>query len=107
LTHGRVEEAERIVRVIAAANGRPMPPDEHLRPVANANNNGNNGNNNVGMLGFFGLFRTPHLRKKTLILYYLWFATATVYYGLILNSPNLGASLFVYFTLGKGGQTLH
>ena len=42
------------------------------------------------------------MRMKTIIIYYLWFAIATVYYGLVLNSNNFGASLFVYFSLGKG-----
>jgi hypothetical protein len=36
------------------------------------------------------------------IVYYLWFATSIVYYGLTLNSNDFGASLFVYFSVGKG-----
>jgi hypothetical protein len=42
------------------------------------------------------------LRKKTFIVYYLWFATSIVYYGLTLNSNDFGASLFAYFSIGKG-----
>ncbi len=54
-----------------------------------------------GVLGLFELFKTPNLRKKTLIVYYMWFATAVVYYGLTLNS-NAKGSLFTYYCLGKG-----
>ena len=55
-----------------------------------------------GMLGFLDLFKTPNMRKKTLIIYYLWFASTFVYYGLTLNSNGFGASLFVSFMIGKG-----
>ena len=54
------------------------------------------------MLGFLDLFKTPNMRKKTLIIYYLWFASTFVYYGLTLNSNGFGASLFVSFMIGKG-----
>ncbi len=54
-----------------------------------------------GVLGLLELFKTPNLRKKTLIVYYMWFATAVVYYGLTLNS-NAKGSLFTYYCLGKG-----
>ena len=55
-----------------------------------------------GLFGFLELFKSPNLRKKTVITYYLWFATSLVYYGLTLNSNSDGASLFVYFSVGKG-----
>jgi hypothetical protein len=60
-----------------------------------------------GYLGFLELFKTPNLRKKTFIVYYLWFTTSLVYYGLTLNSNDFGASLFTYFSIGKGTITSH
>ena len=60
-----------------------------------------------GLFGFLELFKSPNLRKKTVITYYLWFATSLVYYGLTLNSNSDGASLFVYFSVGKGKLTFH
>ena len=54
-----------------------------------------------GILGFTELFKTPNLRKKTLIIYYMWFSTSMVYYGLTLNS-NSQDSLFINYSVGKG-----
>ena len=38
---------------------------------------------------FLDLFRTPNLRKNTLIQYFNWFTTTFVYYGLTLNADTL------------------
>ena len=108
MSQGRIEEAETIVRKIASYNGRELPSDFTLRPM----------NSNVrrrtsimekitlqrsgrGFLGFLELFKTPNMCKKTLIIYYSWFATSFVYYGLTLNTNKTG-SLFVMFSMGKG-----
>jgi len=37
----------------------------------------------------FDLFKTPHLRKSTLIMFYLWFTNNLVYYGLTFNLGKL------------------
>ena len=58
-----------------------------------------------GILGFTELFKTPNLRKKTLIIYYMWFSTSMVYYGLTLNS-NSQDSLFINYSVGKGEQSI-
>ena len=42
-----------------------------------------------GKANLLTLFRTPNMAKKTLILYFNWFANSFVYYGLTLNSGNL------------------
>ena len=55
-----------------------------------------------GILGFLYLFKSPNLRMKTLIIYYMWFSTSFIYYGLTLNSNDYGASLFVSYSVGKG-----
>ena len=51
------------------------------------------------------LFLWPNLRKKTLIIYYMWFSTSMVYYGLTLNS-NSQDSLFINYSVGKGEESL-
>ena len=93
MTHGHVEEANKILHDIADYNGKPIPSAFKLIP--------HHHESGKGVLGLLELFKTPNLRKKTLIVYYMWFATACVYYGLTLNS-NAKGSLFTYYCLGKG-----
>lgn len=46
---------------------------------------------------FADLFRTPSLRKHTLILMYLWFSCAVLYQGLIMHVGATGANLYLDF----------
>jgi len=41
------------------------------------------------------LFRTPNMRKKSLVLYVIWFSVYLVYYGLVLNLVNIGGDIYV------------
>ena len=109
LTHGHTDKAEEIVRRIASHNGKDLPSEFKLIPPSHHDHTKRRLSVAVikkgaghGILGFLDLFKTPNMRKKTLIVYYCWFATSFVYYGLTLNSNDFGASLFVYFSVGKG-----
>merc|ERR1719184_630868 len=99
LTNGRVEEAEKIVRDIARVNGRVLPASFKLTPPAAPKVAGPPQRSPI--MGFLKLFLLPNMRKKTLICYYMWFSTATIYYGLTLNSNTLGTDLFTTFCIGK------
>ena len=95
MTQGRAEEAEEILKNIAKYNKKPLPSTFKLQ-VPPKSEGGR------GFLGFLGLFKTPNMRMKTLILYYLWFTTSLIYYGLTLNSNDIGGSLFTIYLFGKG-----
>ncbi|XP_045066256.1 solute carrier family 22 member 13-like [Coregonus clupeaformis] len=41
------------------------------------------------------LFRIPYLRKRALILSYIWFVTSLVYYGVSLNVGNFGLDIYL------------
>ncbi|KAB7503767.1 Organic cation transporter protein [Armadillidium nasatum] len=45
------------------------------------------------------LFRTPEIRKRTLLVYVDFIVASTVYYGLSLNSKNFAADPFIYMML--------
>ena len=49
----------------------------------------------VKKVTFLDLFKTPNLRKNTLIQYFNWFTTTFVYYGLTLNADTLIPGRFV------------
>jgi OCT family organic cation transporter-like MFS transporter 4/5 len=45
------------------------------------------------------LFKTPKLRKYTLIFWYSWIVNALVYYGLSLNMSDFGGNIYITFLL--------
>ena len=108
MANGHTEKAEKVLHEIASFNGKPLPSDFKLisqyKPTCKSNKKevSQNGKAGHGIFGFLSLFKSPNLRMKTLIVYYCWFATSFVYYGLTLNSNNYGASLFVSYSVGKG-----
>ena len=109
LANGYTEKAEKILHEIANFNEKPLPADFKLKSHYDSSQKSNElqgGNRKAatghGIFGFLSLFRYPNLRMKTLIVYYIWFATSFVYYGLTLNSNDYGASLFVSYSIGKG-----
>ncbi|KAK3878474.1 hypothetical protein Pcinc_016892 [Petrolisthes cinctipes] len=48
---------------------------------------------------FLDLFRYPNLRSNTLNLFFNWFVNSGVYYGLSLNTGNLGGSAYLNFVI--------
>nr|XP_030708864.1 solute carrier family 22 member 1 isoform X2 [Globicephala melas] len=46
---------------------------------------------------FVDLFRTPHLRKHTFILMYLWLTSSVLYQGLIMHMGVTGGNLYLDF----------
>ncbi|KAK3870956.1 hypothetical protein Pcinc_023864 [Petrolisthes cinctipes] len=53
------------------------------------------------MLRFtFMLVLTPGLRLRAIVVFYLWLAVSTIYYGVSLNSYNLSTNIYLYTFLG-------
>ena len=94
LIQGRTEEADKILEDASKMNGREhlktsLPANEEAQHTktslpANEKAKGNDSSSNV-----LDLFKTPGLRRGTLIMYYLFFTNSFVYYGLTLNSGSL------------------
>ncbi|XP_022376654.1 solute carrier family 22 member 1-like [Enhydra lutris kenyoni] len=90
LSQKRNSQAIKIIDHIAQKNGKSPLPDpkmlsleedvtEKLSP------------------SFADLFSTPHLRKHTLILMYLWFTSSVLYQGLIMHVGATGGNLHLDF----------
>ncbi|XP_034001883.1 solute carrier family 22 member 13-like [Trematomus bernacchii] len=86
ITQGRKEEAIKEIRKAAKVNGRKVPEDllDKL---------GVEGPSKRGSM--LDLFRISYLRRRALIMSYLWFATSLVYYGLSLNVGNFGLNIYL------------
>ncbi|XP_057595111.1 solute carrier family 22 member 1 [Hippopotamus amphibius kiboko] len=90
LSQKRNTQAVKIMDHIAQKNGKSSPADlkmlsleedvtEKLSP------------------SFADLFRTPHLRRHTFILMYLWFTSSVLYQGLIMHMGATGGNLYLDF----------
>ena len=91
IARGRMEEARQIMAAACQRNGQPVEPEKIvLTPPKQAANKG----------GFLDIIRHPTLRLQLLIMYFNWFTTAFIMYGLALSWQNLTGGLFLNFIIG-------
>uniref|UniRef100_A0A8C0WWS6 Major facilitator superfamily (MFS) profile domain-containing protein n=1 Tax=Castor canadensis TaxID=51338 RepID=A0A8C0WWS6_CASCN len=87
LSQNRSAKAMRVIQHIAKKNGKSMPAslqslraDEEVVEKLNPS--------------FLDLFRTPQIRKHTLILMYNWFTSSVLYQGLIMHTGLVGDNIY-------------
>ncbi|XP_046398714.1 organic cation transporter protein-like isoform X2 [Ischnura elegans] len=99
LAMGRINEVLAILKEATDVNGRPPPlPADKFLAQAHAQSPPSaerSRDEEAPKLGFLDLFRTPNIRKNSLLLYVIWFVLYFVYYGLVLNLSNIGGNIYV------------
>lgn len=88
LANDRPEEAIALLRKAALVNGRVLPPTVQVDRCEMAAG----GRRSYSAAD---LVRTPQMRKRALILFYVWFVNVLVYYGLSLGVSRLGTDLYL------------
>ncbi|XP_035806630.1 solute carrier family 22 member 6-B isoform X2 [Amphiprion ocellaris] len=88
LTKDRREEAIALLRKAALVNGRVLPPAIQIEKCEIFI--GGKQNHSV-----VDLVRTPQMRKRSFILFYIWFVNVLVYYGFALGVSRLGTNLYL------------
>ncbi|XP_056104827.1 solute carrier family 22 member 13b [Rhinichthys klamathensis goyatoka] len=86
LTQGKQDRAKKEILKAARINGRKVP--ENLLDKMEAENTVKKGS-------MLDLFRVDYLRKRALIMCYMWFVTSLVYYGVSLNVGNFGLDIYL------------
>ncbi|KAA0704765.1 Solute carrier family 22 member 13 [Triplophysa tibetana] len=86
LTQGKQERAKKEILKAAQINGRTVPG--YLLDKIEVQNTAQTGS-------MLDLFRVPYLRKRALIMSYMWFVTSLVYYGVSLNVGNFGLDIYL------------
>lgn len=86
MANRREEEALQLISRAAKLNGNPLPEDLNIIGRDKAK-----GRRKYTLVD---LVRTPEMRKQSLILFYLWFVTILVYYGLSLNVSGFGEDVY-------------
>ncbi|KAF5908620.1 solute carrier family 22 member 13-like [Clarias magur] len=87
LVNDRKEEALELLRKAATINGRPLPTTVQLDKCE-----GMRGKNKHTAAD---LVRTSQMRKRFLILLFIWFVNVLVYYGLSLGASDLGTNIYL------------
>uniref|UniRef100_A0A5S6QYI4 MFS domain-containing protein n=1 Tax=Trichuris muris TaxID=70415 RepID=A0A5S6QYI4_TRIMR len=99
MAKGRLDEAVAVLRRAAKFNGRSLPDRIteiiELEPHSNEAHKSKNAKPSVG-----DLFRRPVLRRRSLVVFYVWIAVACVYYALSINPSFLGGNLNESFIIG-------
>ncbi|KAK2870023.1 hypothetical protein QQF64_022019 [Cirrhinus molitorella] len=86
LTQGKQDRAKKEILKAARINGNTVP--ENLLDKMEAENTAKTGS-------MLDLFRVRYLRKRALIMCYMWFVTSLVYYGVSLNVGNFGLDIYL------------
>ncbi|XP_038580387.1 solute carrier family 22 member 13 isoform X2 [Micropterus salmoides] len=86
LANDRREEAIALLRKAALVNGRVLPPTVQVEKILVGGKQSHSA---------VDLVRTPQMRKRAIILFYIWFVNVLVYYGLSLGVSRLGTNLYL------------
>lgn len=91
IARGRLEEAKAILAGASEKNGKPVEVEQiSLKQPKQSASQG----------GFPDIIKHPTLRLQLLIMYFNWFTTAFIMYGLALSWQNLTGGLFLNFIIG-------
>ncbi|KAK7864613.1 hypothetical protein R5R35_003201 [Gryllus longicercus] len=108
LTKGRVEEARAVLRRAARVNGvalpsdalaallPPAPPASPAPPAADKQGAAPAKPRDASLLD---IMRYPNLRRRSLNIFFNWFANNLTYYGLSWNTANLGGDIYLNFLI--------
>ncbi|CAL4070369.1 unnamed protein product, partial [Meganyctiphanes norvegica] len=106
-TKGHQAEALQVLRNIAKANGRSLPPEHEMikyikKPIEDPDQSPKSFSARcINILEVqFTLVRTPKMRRRCLVCFFMWFVAAMTYYGITFSGGNINANLFVMTVVG-------
>ncbi|XP_017071445.1 beta-alanine transporter isoform X1 [Drosophila eugracilis] len=98
VSQGKVDKAVGILKKLEKGNGRQVPPQTYQIFADSCKRmreqEAQNGNYSV-----LDLFKSPRLRRTTLLLIVIWMAISLVFDGHVRNVGSLGLDIFFTFTL--------
>lgn len=94
LTRGRNEAAVRYLQRVAFFNKRHIPENLELKAERGTMEESKK-------VTFLDLFRTPRIRKHSLLMLCAWFITYCCYHTNVYNTSFLGTNVYLSYTLGS------
>ena len=94
---GRSDKANKVLKHIASVNKKEFHIDRVdviLRDEA-GNIQSNHEVSVANKHNYFTLMRTPHMRRRSLIMTFVWFTVAMMYYGFTFGSVTLPGNIYV------------
>ncbi|XP_041970556.1 carcinine transporter-like [Aricia agestis] len=103
ISQGRIEEALKILKRCERINGNKIPDEiiAEFKETATIIAKEEQENKNYSILD---LFRTPRLRKNSILLLVIWMAIAMVFDGHVRNVGSLGLDMFLTFTVATASE---
>lgn len=89
----KMEPVKELVQKITKFNGLPYPSE----PMDAIISHDKITSEKARQFSFFDLLQTREMRKRSLVLFYLWFAVAVTYYALLLNMTSLDGNRYLNF----------
>lgn len=102
LTKGRIERAEQSLVHILRINRRPVPDMDQIMSdlVLFAKSE----SKKTTAFHFVDFFRTPKLRRNTLVMFALWFMGSFVYYNLVLSSTSAPGNPYFNYAISSASE---
>lgn len=102
LTKGRYERAEQSLVRILRINRRPVPDmDQTMSSLVLFTKSESKTGRSFHFVDFF---RTPKVRRNTLVLFAIWFMGSFVYYNLVLTSTSVPGNPYLNYALSSAGE---
>lgn len=102
VSQNKMEKATTIIEKFERVNKRTIPPETFKRFLDTCNRNNEELKDKTYSL--FDLFKTPHLRKITLLTIVIYMCSSLVYDGYIRSITTIGFNVFVAFTLASATE---
>ncbi|XP_030385846.1 organic cation transporter protein-like [Scaptodrosophila lebanonensis] len=98
VSQGKVDKAIGILKQLERRNGKQVPPQTYKNFSDSCQRMRENESQN-GSYSVLDLFKSPRLRRTTLLLIVIWMAISLVFDGHVRNVGSLGLDIFFTFTV--------
>ncbi|OWR51601.1 Ectonucleotide pyrophosphatase/phosphodiesterase family member 4 [Danaus plexippus plexippus] len=103
ISQGRIDEALKILKKFERINKKKIP-DEIFKEFKDTATKIAKAEEEIRNYSFLDLFKTPRLRRHSLLLLVIWMSIAMVFDGHVRNVGSLGLDIFLTFTVATATE---